>query len=81
MFILINQSNMGRKRGSQIIIYQTESGKTKTEVRLQDDTGLVNSKINVRIVARRRTKIGREYLTIIHQYLGQRITSGIRILQ
>ena len=51
---------MGRKPDSQIIIYQAESGKTKTEVRLQDDTGLVNSKINIRIVARRRTKIGRE---------------------
>jgi hypothetical protein len=35
----------------------------------------------IRFVARRRTKIGREYMTVIHQYVGQRIGSGIRILQ
>ena len=35
----------------------------------------------IRFVARRRTKIGREYMTIIHQYVGQRIGSGIRVLQ
>jgi hypothetical protein len=35
----------------------------------------------VRFVARRRTKIGREYMTVIHQYVGQRVGSGIRILQ
>jgi hypothetical protein len=35
----------------------------------------------IRFVARRRTKIGREYMTVIHQYVGQRIGSGIRLLQ
>lgn len=35
----------------------------------------------IRFVARRRTKIGREYMTVIHQYVGQRVGSGIRILQ
>jgi hypothetical protein len=35
----------------------------------------------IRFVARRRTKIGREYMMIIHQYVGQRVGSGIRILQ
>ncbi len=35
----------------------------------------------IRFVARRRTKIGREYMRIIHQYVGQRIGSGIRVLQ
>jgi hypothetical protein len=35
----------------------------------------------IRFVARRRTKIGREYMTIIHQYVGQRVGPGIRILQ
>lgn len=35
----------------------------------------------IRFVARRRTKIGREYMTVIHQYVGQRIGSGIRVLQ
>ncbi|MFI3197753.1 MAG: hypothetical protein QX196_05450 [Methylococcaceae bacterium] len=31
-------------------------------------------------VAKRRTKVGREYMTIIHQYVGQRIGSGIRVM-
>jgi hypothetical protein len=35
----------------------------------------------IRFVARRRTKIGREYMTVIHQYVGQRVGTGIRILQ
>ena len=35
----------------------------------------------IRFVARRRTKIGREYMTVVHQYVGQRIGSGMRILQ
>jgi len=35
----------------------------------------------IRFVARRRTKTGREYMTVIHQYVGQRIGSGVRILQ
>jgi hypothetical protein len=35
----------------------------------------------IRFVAKRRTNIGREYMTLIHQYVGQRVGSGIRILQ
>lgn len=35
----------------------------------------------IRFVAKRRTKMGREYMTVIHQYVGQRVDSGIRILQ
>lgn len=31
-------------------------------------------------VAKRRTKFGREYMTVIHQYVGQRIGSGIRVM-
>jgi antitoxin component HigA of HigAB toxin-antitoxin module len=34
----------------------------------------------IRFVAKRRTKNGREYMNIIHQYVGQRIVSGIRLL-
>jgi hypothetical protein len=34
----------------------------------------------IRFVARRRTKVGREYMTVIHQYVGQRVGTGIRIL-
>ena len=35
----------------------------------------------IRFVAKRRTKIGREYVNIIHQYVGQRINTGVRILR
>lgn len=35
----------------------------------------------IRFVARRRTKTGREYMNVIHQYIGQRIGSGIRVLR
>jgi len=35
----------------------------------------------IRFVAKRRTKIGREYMNIIHQYVGQRIDTGVRILR
>ncbi len=35
----------------------------------------------IRFVARRRTKTGREYMTVIHQYVGQRVAPGIRVLQ
>jgi hypothetical protein len=35
----------------------------------------------IRFVARRRTKIGREYMTVIHQYVGQRVGSGIRVFK
>ena len=34
----------------------------------------------VRFVANRRTKLGREYMTIIHQYVGQRLDTGVRVL-
>jgi hypothetical protein len=33
----------------------------------------------IRFVANRRTKIGREYMSIIHQYVGQRVDTGVRI--
>jgi hypothetical protein len=35
----------------------------------------------IRFVAKRRTKTGREYMNVIHQYVGQRVGSGIRILR
>ena len=35
----------------------------------------------IRFVASRRTKLGREYITIIHQYVGQRLDTGIRVLR
>lgn len=34
----------------------------------------------IRFVANRRTKIGREYISIIHQYVGQGIDTGVRVL-
>jgi len=35
----------------------------------------------IQFVAKRRTRIGREYLNIVHQYVGQRVGSGIRVLR
>lgn len=35
----------------------------------------------IRFVANRRTKSGKEYMKIIHQYVGQRIGSGVRVLR
>ncbi len=35
----------------------------------------------IRFVARRRSKTGREYMTVIHQYVGQRLRSGMRVLR
>jgi hypothetical protein len=35
----------------------------------------------IRFVAKRRTKVGREYMDVIHQYVGQRVDTGIRILK
>jgi hypothetical protein len=34
----------------------------------------------IRFVAKRRTKTGREYMSVIHQYVGQRFAPGARIL-
>jgi hypothetical protein len=35
----------------------------------------------IRFVAKRRTKLGREYMSIIHEYVGQRIDTGIRLIK
>lgn len=35
----------------------------------------------IRFVAKRRTRIGREYMSIIHQFVGQRIGKGLRVLK
>lgn len=53
---------------------------------IEDLTEVGNDKIVkvlgvIRFVAKRRTQVGREYMNIIHQYVGQRIGSGIRVLQ
>lgn len=54
---------------------------------IRKDLDNVNNEIIVKIlgvirfVARRRTKAAREYMNIIHQYVGQRIGTGIRVLQ
>ena len=34
----------------------------------------------IRFVAKRRSKTGKEYMRLIHQYVGPRISSGVRIL-
>lgn len=35
----------------------------------------------IRFVARRRTQTGKEYMNIIHQYVGQRIDTGVRLMR
>jgi hypothetical protein len=45
-----------------------------------DDEILVKVLAVVRFVARRRTQGSREYMRMIHQYVGQRIDSGVRLL-
>jgi hypothetical protein len=35
----------------------------------------------IRFVAKRRTRIGREYLDVVHQYVGQRVRAGVRVLR
>ena len=35
----------------------------------------------LRFVAKRRTRNGREYLNVVHQYVGQRVGSGVRVLR
>ena len=35
----------------------------------------------IRFVAKRRTNTGREYMNIVHQYVGRRVGAGIRVLQ
>lgn len=68
---------------SQIIV----NGVNYIENSIREDLKDVSNEIIVKIlgvirfVARRRTKTGREYMKVIHQYVGQRIGSGIRVLQ
>ena len=45
-----------------------------------DELVLVKILAVIYFVAKRRTKIGREYMTVIHQYVGQRIGSGVRVM-
>ena len=67
---------------SQIIV----DGVNYIENSIREDLKDVNNEVIVKIlgvirfVAKRRTKTGREYMKLIHQYVGQRIGSGFRIL-
>lgn len=45
-----------------------------------DELVLVKILAVICFVAKRRTRTGREYMNVIHQYVGQRIGSGIRVL-
>ena len=44
-----------------------------------DELVLVKILGAIQFVAKRRTKTGREYMTVIHQYVGQRVAPGIRV--
>lgn len=71
------------KEESQIIV----QGVNCIESAIREDLKDVSKEIIVKIlgvirfVARRRTKTGREYMKVIHQYVGPRIAPGIRFLQ
>lgn len=52
----------------------------KRELHNVEKSILVKLLAVIRFVAKRRTKSGREYMNIIHQYVGQRIDKGIRFL-
>ncbi len=53
---------------------------------IKNDLQNVNNEVIVKIlgvtryVANRRTKTGREYMQVIHQYVGQRVGAGVRII-
>lgn len=63
------------------------SGFNHVEKAIKNDLSKIDREILVKIlgvirfVANRRTKLGREYMNIIHQYVGQRVDSGVRVLQ
>ena len=71
------------KDESPLILNGVEHLKSSINEDLKDVSNEVIVKILgvIRFVARRRTKTGREYMEIIHQYVGQRIASGIRVLK
>ncbi len=54
---------------------------------IRKDLKKVNNEIIVNIlgviwfVAKRRTNVGREYMDVIHRYVGQRVDTGIRIFK
>lgn len=35
----------------------------------------------IRFVANRRTRMGREYMDVIHRYVGERVDTGVRIVR
>jgi len=57
------------------------------ELSIREDLADVSNEVIIKIlgvirfVARRRTNTGREYMKIIHQYVGQRVGSGVRLLR
>ncbi|VAW42707.1 hypothetical protein MNBD_GAMMA01-804 [hydrothermal vent metagenome] len=62
-------------------------GVKRLEISINEDLNDVSNEVLVKIlgvirfVAKRRTKTGREYMNIIHQYVGQRIASGVRVMR
>jgi len=52
----------------------------QTDLRDVDSEVIVKLLGVIRFVARRRTRIGREYMHVIHQFVGQRVGPGIRVL-
>jgi len=63
------------------------NGVKRLEISINEDLNDVSHEVLVKIlgvirfVARRRTKTGREYMNIIHQYVGLRISRGLRAMK
>lgn len=53
----------------------------KEDLKVVEDEEIVKILGVIRFVAKRRTRTGREYMTVIHQYVGQRIGPGVRVIQ
>ncbi len=63
-----------------------QDGVERVDLAMNDDLGGVNQETLVKVlgvirfVARRRTRLGREYMQVIHQFVGHRVAPGIRAL-
>lgn len=76
-------NDLSTKEDNPLIVNGVEYVKRSINEDLQDVSNEVIVKILgvIRFVARRRTRSGREYMEIIHQYVGHRIAPGVRIMR
>jgi len=58
----------------------SEVDKVKEKISDLSEEELVKILATVRFVAKRRARGGRDYFSIIHNYVGARVASGIRVM-